>query len=64
MLDFTVLAPHRLAPRGLLHRLAAIDAGLRRRADLRRIDERTLRDIGVTRADVDEELSRLSRLGL
>jgi uncharacterized protein YjiS (DUF1127 family) len=64
MPELTPLIPRRLAPRRLLNRLAAIDAGLRRRADLGRIDERTLRDIGVTRAVIDAELGRLSRLGL
>jgi uncharacterized protein YjiS (DUF1127 family) len=42
-----------------LDRLAAIDAALRRRAALERLDERALRDVGLTRAQIDAEIRRL-----
>lgn len=44
--------------RRLLDRLAAIDAELRLRAELERLDEDTLRDVGLTRARIDAELRR------
>ena len=48
----------RLAVRGVLDRIAAADARYRDRANLRRLDDRMLRDMGVTRADVETELRR------
>ena len=45
--------------RGLLDRLAALDAKHRLRAELGRLDARTLRDVGVTRAEIDAEIRRL-----
>jgi uncharacterized protein YjiS (DUF1127 family) len=48
----------RLTVRGVLDRIATADARYRTRLDLRRIDDRLLRDIGVTRADVEAELRR------
>ena len=44
---------------GLLDRLAAIDAKLRQRAELGRLDARTLRDVGLSRAEIDAEIRRL-----
>jgi uncharacterized protein YjiS (DUF1127 family) len=49
--------------RGLLDRLAAIDANIRQRAELGRLDARTLRDIGLSRAEIDAEIRRLTRRG-
>jgi uncharacterized protein YjiS (DUF1127 family) len=57
----TTLASLRSTARSLLDRLAAIDAELRLRAELGRLDERTLRDIGLSRTDVDAEIRRLPR---
>ena len=45
---------------GLLDRLAAIDAKLRQRAELGRLDARTLRDVGLSRAEIDAEIRRLA----
>jgi uncharacterized protein YjiS (DUF1127 family) len=47
-----------LRPRGLLRRLAAADAAYRNRLRLAELDERMLRDIGVTRGEVARELRR------
>jgi uncharacterized protein YjiS (DUF1127 family) len=44
--------------RGVLDRLAAADARYRDRTNLRSVDDRLLRDMGVTRADVEAELRR------
>ena len=57
------LASLRTTLRGLLDRLAAIDAEIRQRAELGRLDARTLRDIGLTRAEIDAEIRRLRGLG-
>jgi uncharacterized protein YjiS (DUF1127 family) len=59
----TPLASLGMSLRRLLDRLAAIDAALRLRAELERLDERTLRDVGLTRAEIDAEIRRLPRLG-
>jgi uncharacterized protein YjiS (DUF1127 family) len=48
----------RLTWRKVLDRLVALDALHRERANLRRVDENTLRDIGVTRADLEATLSQ------
>lgn len=48
----------RLDWRALLGRLAALDALHRERGRLAELDDRILRDIGVTRADVAETLRR------
>lgn len=48
----------RLSARGLLDRLAARDAAHRQRLTLAALDDHMLRDIGVTRADVSNELRR------
>ena len=48
----------RLSWRGMLRWLAALDALHRERADLAAMDEATLRDIGVTRAEVGLALAR------
>jgi uncharacterized protein YjiS (DUF1127 family) len=48
----------RLSARGLLDRLAAADARHRLRAQMATFDDHMLRDIGVTRADLDRELRR------
>jgi uncharacterized protein YjiS (DUF1127 family) len=52
-----LVRPH-LSVRGVLDFLAAADARHRSRLHLRALDDRMLRDIGVTRADVDAELRR------
>ena len=44
--------------RGILNRLIASDAAYRQRLSLTAMDDRTLRDIGVTRADIAVELRR------
>jgi uncharacterized protein YjiS (DUF1127 family) len=59
----TVLRPVRLArprhaARGLIAFLAELDARYRDRAQLAELDDRMLRDIGVTRAEVAGELRR------
>ncbi|CAN5759038.1 hypothetical protein BH23PSE1_BH23PSE1_04190 [soil metagenome] len=43
---------------GLLAWIARLDAHYRTRSHLAELDDRMLRDIGVTRADVDRELRR------
>jgi len=48
----------RLTVRGFLDRLVELDARSRNRMDLRALDDRILRDIGLTRADVAAELRR------
>ncbi len=48
----------RLGWRRVLRWLAALDALHRERADLAAFDEATLRDIGVTRAEVADALRR------
>ncbi|PZQ52279.1 MAG: hypothetical protein DI556_01050 [Rhodovulum sulfidophilum] len=48
----------RLSVRGILDRLIALDALYRQRRTLESLDDRMLRDIGVTRADVDAEIKR------
>ena len=52
------VVPPRLAVRGLLARLLRYDARHRTRMDLKALDDAMLRDIGLTRADVDAELRR------
>ena len=44
--------------RGILDRLSALDARHRNRMDLEALDDRMLRDVGLTRADVAAELRR------
>ena len=44
--------------RGILDRLVAYDALYRQRRALESLDDRMLRDIGVTRADVEAEAKR------
>ena len=46
----------RLTAHGLLGLLAALDVRYRTRAHLAELDDRMLRDIGVTRADIAAEL--------
>lgn len=46
----------RLSVRGFLGRLVAMDAAHRQHLALGALDDRMLRDIGVTRADVAAEL--------
>jgi uncharacterized protein YjiS (DUF1127 family) len=48
----------RLSVRGILDRLIALDALYRQRKTLESLDDRMLRDIGVTRADVEIEMKR------
>lgn len=48
----------RVTWRRLLDRLAAYDALHRERAGLALMDDRILRDVGMTRADVETALSR------
>ncbi len=48
----------RLTWRGILRKLVVVDTLYRERADLAAMDARTLRDIGVTRADIGEALRR------
>lgn len=44
--------------RGMLDWLIAIDARYRQRRALETLDDRMLRDIGVTRGEVDQEIRR------
>lgn len=44
--------------RGILDWLVAIDARYRQRRTLETLDDRMLRDIGVTRAEVEQEMRR------
>jgi len=53
----TVALP-RPTVRGILDRLASLDARYRNRMDLEALDDRMLRDVGLTRADVAAELRR------
>jgi uncharacterized protein YjiS (DUF1127 family) len=46
----------RLSVRGILDRLMALDALYRQRRTLESLDDRMLRDIGVTRAEVEAEI--------
>ena len=48
----------RLTLRGVLDHIAAAEARYRTRLDLQRLDDRLLRDMGASRADVDAELRR------
>lgn len=48
----------RLTLRTLVDRIVAADRTYRSREHLSRLDERMLRDMGVTRADVDHILGR------
>ncbi len=48
----------RLSVRGILNRLVLADATYRQRMQLKSMDDRMLRDIGVTRAEVQAELKR------
>ena len=59
----TTLASLRLTLRRLLDLLVEIDEDLRLRADLGRLDERTLRDVGLSGEQIDAEIRRLPRLG-
>jgi uncharacterized protein YjiS (DUF1127 family) len=53
-----VLAGPRPSWRGLLGRLVALDALFRERCALQEMDARMLRDIGLSRREVAETLSR------
>jgi uncharacterized protein YjiS (DUF1127 family) len=56
------VAPHRPGLiSGLIRRIAAMQAQASRRAELARLDDRTLRDIGVSRAEVDAAMRRRFR---
>ena len=48
----------RLTVHGFLDRLVELDARNRNRRDLMALDDRILRDVGLTRADVAAELRR------
>jgi uncharacterized protein YjiS (DUF1127 family) len=48
------------ALRRLIERLTALDSAHRRRSDLAILDDRMLRDIGISRGDVEVELRRPS----
>ncbi len=48
----------RLSVRGILDRLVAYDALYRQRRALESLDDRMLQDIGVNRAEVEEEIRR------
>jgi uncharacterized protein YjiS (DUF1127 family) len=48
----------RLTVRGVLDFLTTADARHRTRMNLRELDDHLLRDMGITRADVDAELGR------
>jgi uncharacterized protein YjiS (DUF1127 family) len=48
----------RFSPRRLLGALAAYESRRRQRIDLAHVDDRLLRDIGVTRAELERELGR------
>jgi len=48
----------RLTVRGLLDRVVAFDALYRSRMDLAALDDRMLRDVGLSRADVAAEVRR------
>ena len=56
-----LLARPRLTVRGLLDRLADLDARHRTRIDLIALDDRMLRDVGLTRADVADELRHIAQ---
>jgi uncharacterized protein YjiS (DUF1127 family) len=56
------VARPRLSVRGVLDFLAAADARYRSRQHLRSVDDHLLRDMGVTRADVDAEIGPRIRL--
>ena len=53
-----LFARPRLTVRGMLDRLASLDARYRNRMDLKALDDRMLRDVGLTRADAAAELRR------
>ena len=46
----------RLSLRGMLEYLAALDAAYRERGYLAGLDERALRDVGISRGDMELEL--------
>lgn len=46
----------RLSARGVLDFLAALDARHQARQHMAKLDDHLLRDIGITRADIDGEL--------
>ncbi len=48
----------RLGWRGVMNRLVAVDALYRERAQLAEMDDRTLRDIGVARPEIEAALAR------
>ena len=48
----------RFSARGLLDLVASVDARYRSRMALKAMDDRMVRDMGITRADVDSELRR------
>ena len=58
VLRLAPVARPRLTVRGVLARLVRYDALHRNRMDLKALDDAMLRDIGLTRADVDAELRR------
>ena len=51
----------RLSVRGILRFLVDMDSRYRARAQLQELDDKMLRDMGLTRADVAEELRRTLR---
>jgi uncharacterized protein YjiS (DUF1127 family) len=55
------LSRPRLSARGIVRYLLDMDAHYRTRVQLRELDDKMLRDIGLTRADVAEELRRTLR---
>lgn len=57
-------APLGRSLRRLLDRLAAIDAELRLRTELERLDDHMLRDVGLSRAEIAAEIRRHPRFGL
>jgi uncharacterized protein YjiS (DUF1127 family) len=52
------IAPRRFSVRGVLNMLTEADARYRSRMGLNALDDHALRDIGISRADVDAELRR------
>ena len=48
----------RLTLRGVVDRLAGLDARYRMNHHLRHLDDRMLRDVGVTRAEIAAEIRR------
>ncbi len=51
----------RLSVRGILDKLVAADAAYRQRLTLESLDDRMLRDVGISRADIARETRALPR---